>query len=185
MKLTCTQMDILLSFYIENELSDSLKLQVEEHLRKCPKCANNYAIIKSMAQEIKNSITPSVQTPVNRYHFTNITTNNNSYGNFKTNMSAYIDNELSADDGIKIKKFSINNSKAKKDLEESYKIRRLMKESLKKTKADAKKDFSKKIIKKIESDDDIMLNFHPAIKFLIIFTVSILIATTAVITYFM
>ena len=39
MKLTCAQMDVLISFYIENELSLALRKQVEEHLKNCANCS--------------------------------------------------------------------------------------------------------------------------------------------------
>ena len=35
MNLTCAQMDVLISFYIDDELSSVLKKQVEEHLKNC------------------------------------------------------------------------------------------------------------------------------------------------------
>ena len=31
MKITCSQMDVLISFYIEEELSSTLREQVEKH----------------------------------------------------------------------------------------------------------------------------------------------------------
>lgn len=34
MEITCAQMDVLLSFYIEGDLSKALKIKVEEHLKK-------------------------------------------------------------------------------------------------------------------------------------------------------
>ena len=44
MKLTCAQMDVLISFYIDGELSSSLKQQVEEHMQKCSTCRAKYDI---------------------------------------------------------------------------------------------------------------------------------------------
>ena len=42
MNLTCAQMDVLLSFYIEGELSSALKTQVEEHWCKRKDGAGGY-----------------------------------------------------------------------------------------------------------------------------------------------
>ena len=173
MKLTCAQMDILLSFYLEGELSPALKKQIEDHLSSCKECASKYAMVEAMVGSIKKSV--SNFNPEGN-QFTNV----EQYGNFKTNLSAYMDNELTNDESIKIKKITISNPKAKKDLQDSYNIRRLMKESLKKTEADFKKDFSKNIIKQIQPDEDINLNFNPAIKLLVTFTLTVLILTTVI-----
>ena len=102
------------------------------------------------------------------------------YRLFKTNLSAYIDNELSSDESLKMKKYTISNKQARKDLEDSYNIRRLMNESFLKTKNEAKKDFSKTIIKQLELEDEASLGFHPAIKLLIAFTITVLVLTSIV-----
>ena len=56
MKLTCAQMDVLISFYIDNELSKALKSQVEDHLKSCTTCRAKYDIIKSMLADLKTSL---------------------------------------------------------------------------------------------------------------------------------
>ena len=180
MKLTCEQMDILISFYIENEISPALKKQVEEHLKNCKKCDSKYNMIKSMVTEIKDSLseveTFSDSFPTESY-------DNNSpyhYDKFKTNLSAYIDNELSTDENLKIKKYTIRNRKARKDLEESYSIRKLMNDSFQKSKNELRQDFSRNIIKRLELEDERAQNFYPAIKILITFTISVLFLTTVV-----
>ncbi|MCM1339931.1 MAG: zf-HC2 domain-containing protein [Muribaculaceae bacterium] len=181
MKLTCTQMDVLISFYIEGDLSKALKNQVEEHLKQCPTCRAKYDIIKTMISDLKNSFeqeeealaTKGLQDIAN-------STSSGQYRVFKNNLSAYIDNELSNEENIKIKKFTINNRKARKDLEDSYNIRKLMNDSFKKSKAEARQDFSRNILKQLELEEEAALGFHPAIKLLIAFTISVLILTTIV-----
>ena len=175
MKLTCAQMDILISFYLENEISPSLKKQVEEHLQECSVCAAKYDIVKSMISEMKES----VAQPVSHSESSGFT-NSHQYNLFKTNLSAYIDNELPNNENIKIKKFAINNKKARQDLENSYSLRKLMKDSFNKAKVEAKRDFSKCILKQLELEDEKILQFHPAIKLLIVFTLSVLTLTTIV-----
>ena len=56
MKLTCSQMDVLISFYLNDDLSSSLRLQVEEHLKDCTICKAKYDIIKTMETEMKGSL---------------------------------------------------------------------------------------------------------------------------------
>jgi len=177
MNLTCAQMDVLLTFYIDNELSSSLKRQVEEHLDKCKTCRAKYEIIRSMIKDLQENLNLKNQSNESSFDLEN---NTSQYQAFKTNLSAYIDNELSTEENIKIKKFTINNSKARKDLEENYHIRKLMNDSLKKTEIDSKVDFSKNIMRQLELEDEANLGIHPAIKILICFTISVLVITSIV-----
>lgn len=182
MKLTCTQMDVLISFYIEGDLSKALKNQVEEHLKTCPACRAKYDIIKTMISDLKNSFSEEDEEiyASNRFPDTTTQAASGQYRVFKNNLSAYIDNELSTEENIKIKKFTINNRQARKDLEDSYNIRKLMNDSFKKSKAEAKQDFSRSILKQLELEEEAALGFHPAIKLLIAFTISVLVLTTIV-----
>ena len=62
MKLTCAQMDVLISFYIDGGLSSSLKSQVDEHLKMCPTCRAKFDIIKSMITDLKNNLKLPIQS---------------------------------------------------------------------------------------------------------------------------
>ena len=53
MEITCLQMDVLISFYIDGELSDALKTKVEEHLKECPVCRAKLNIISSLFTDVK------------------------------------------------------------------------------------------------------------------------------------
>ena len=165
MTLTCAQMEILISFYLEDELSSTLKKQVEEHLNSCEICSSKYSLIKAMVSEIKETVNGEFKEETDF-------TNNEPYKAFRTNLSAYMDNELPDEENIRIKKFAIKNSRARKELEDSYNIRKLMNDSFKKSKDEAKADYSRNIIRQLEADEKSMLNFHPAVRFLIIFTIS-------------
>ena len=107
-------------------------------------------------------------------------TNNNSqqYRLFKTNLSAYIDNELSSEDNIKVKKFTINNKHARKELEDSYNIRKLMNNSFKKAKMNTKNDFSKVVMKNLQPDEAYSFGIHPAIKLIIAFVTVVFVITS-------
>lgn len=175
MKLTCSQMDILVSFYLENELSSCLKTQFEEHLKNCESCNSKFEIIKSLFSEMKESVCDNYSDDFDEDYKTNVHENI-----FKTKLSEYIDNELSGDENVKIKKYAIANKHARKELEDSYNIRRLMSESYKRTKAEAKKDYTKTILKRLELEEEAQAGFHPAINLLIVFTVTVLIVTTVV-----
>ena len=177
MKLTCAQMDVLISFYIDGDLSNALKSQVEEHIKLCPTCRAKFDIIKSMLLEIKNNNTLkkdfSSKLPQNEHI-------SQQYRIFKNNLSAYVDNELNEQDNLKVKKFTINNKAARKDLENTFSIRKLMNDSFHKSKAESKRDFSKHVIRQLELEDEIALGIHPAIKLIIVFALVVFILTTFV-----
>lgn len=182
MKLTCAQMDVLISFYIDGDLSSTLKAQVEEHIKNCATCRAKYDIIKSMLVELKNNLNlKNENTHIKKedenypYH-----TISHQYSFFRDNLSAYIDNELSDDDSLKIKKFTINNLKARNELETNYNLRKLMNDSLKKTKSENKYDYSKNILKQLELEEEATSGIHPVIKLILSFTVVVLVATSLV-----
>ena len=70
----------------------------------------------------------------------------------KTNLSAYIDNELNDLDNIKIKKIAISNPLARQDLENIYSFKKFLHSSFEKTKNEMKHDYSKSIISQIQHE---------------------------------
>lgn len=181
MKLTCAQMDVLITFYIDKELSDALKSQVEEHLKKCPTCQAKYDIVKSMIAELKSSYESSKELSKAQSEENKVTSE--QFRLFKNNLSAYMDNELSNEESLKIKKYTINNTHARKELEDNYCIRKIMRDSFNKSEADARRDFSRQVLKQLELEEEATSGFHPAIKLLIIFTISSLIFTSIVLFF--
>ncbi len=174
MEITCAQMDVLISFYIEGDLSKTLKAKVEEHLKKCSVCRAKYDIIKTMLQDLKESLDenePEVVTSAT----------NSQYRLFQNNLSAYIDNELPPEENIKIKKFTINNKKARKELENTYNIRKLMNDSFHKTKSEFRQDFSKNVMKQLDLNNEANLNFHPVLKVAIAFVATVLILSAIIV----
>ncbi len=176
MKITCVQMDALMTFYMEGELSPSLKSKVEEHLEECQTCRAKYNIITSIFGDMKNSVN-------NGYDelFTTKATPSHQYKSFKSNLSAYVDNELPPNENIKIKKYTINNKNARNDLEETYKIRKLMKNSYKKTKLNTKSDFVKNIMKQIDAEEKNNFGINPLIKVSVAFVMTVLILSAIII----
>lgn len=169
MEITCVQMDVLISFYIEGDLSKSLKQKVEEHLRKCSSCRAKYEIIKSMLNDINKCITNVDEeiVPVN-------SSVSQQYRIFQNNLSAYVDNELPQDESIKMKKFTIHNKKARKELEDTYNIRKIMSDSFRRSKNNSKPDFSKQVLKQLDINDENSLAFHPILKYIFAFVMTVL-----------
>ena len=87
MEITCAQMGVLISFYIEGDLSNTLKTKVEEHLQTCSACRSKYNIIKGMLDDLKSGFDEKEElcpATKSQYHI------------FQNNLSAYVDNELPA-----------------------------------------------------------------------------------------
>lgn len=178
MEITCSQMDVLISFYIDGDLSKALKSKVEAHLKTCPTCRAKYDIVKSMLNDLRNSF--NEHESGDDYSESNSVLSH-QYRVFQNNLSAYIDNELSPEENLRIKKYAINNKNARKELEHNYNIRKLMSNSFNKTRLGAKQDFSKKVIKEIEPIDEYNLAFHPVLKVAAAFVFTVLILTAIIV----
>lgn len=149
--LTCTQVSALLSFYIDDKLSTQLKQFVEAHLAVCPSCAAKLDALKSMVQSLKEVHDRlAVMTPDQEK-----TSDNPQYDEFKTNLSAYVDNELSDEENIKVKKYVISNQAARKDLENMYNLKKVLNNSFDKAKNDVKNDYSRFILKRIDIQEEV------------------------------
>ena len=174
MEITCTQMDVLISFYIERDLSKALKEKVDEHLKNCPTCRAKLEIISSLLKDLKESVENEQEEILS-------TTQNSQYRLFQNNLSAYVDNELPPEENIKIKKFTINNKIARKELENTYSIRKLMNDSFQKTKSQSRQDFSKNVMKQLDMSSEASLGFHPLLKVAIAFVLTVLVLSAIIV----
>ena len=109
------------------------------------------------------------------------TTTTSQYRLFQNNLSAYVDNELPPEENIKIKKFTINNKKARKELENAYSIRKLMNDSFQKTKSENRQDFSKNVMKQLDLTSEANLGFHPLLKVAIAFVMTVLVLSAIIV----
>lgn len=132
-KLSCEQISALLSFYAEGTLNLLLKKLVKEHLENCPDCMAEYV---DMIEKCNNSAQP-VKSNIEENYETK------QYEEFRANLSAYVDNELSSEENLKVKKIAISNPLARKDLENIYKFKNLLYDSFAKTRDSLKADYSK------------------------------------------
>lgn len=154
-ELNCNQVITLLTFYIENKLSRKLTANVEYHLSICPRCREKYIKLRNVLQnfnEMKKKINSDSPEYIEEEY------NTPQYKVFKENLSAYVDNELSSDDNIRIKKIAIANPLARKDLENVYSFKQLLQSSFNRTKNNMKNDYTSKILNKLsipnEPDND-------------------------------
>ena len=141
-ELTCQQVSALMNFYIEGKLNPRLREYVNSHIVKCKICKKKiddlqkilgkYDKKKSETREATKNI------PIESFH----------------KLSAYIDNELNTNENIKIKKLTISNPMARKELETMYKFRKIIHNAYEKTKNDNHFDYSKNILANIQEPKD-------------------------------
>ncbi len=146
-ELTCSQVSALITYYIEDRLNYPLKEYVEHHLSVCKKCNEKYQ--KLIKIEKKYNTNSTTKRNYENDYQTDYT--QQRYEDFRSNLSAYIDNELSDEENIRIKKIAITNPAARKDLEEFYTFKKLLHASFEKTRNGLKHDYSENIIGRIYS----------------------------------
>lgn len=143
-KISCKQVQAIMPFYLRGSVNPLLCDIIEEHLENCDKCKDYYLNAIENISTI-NNITNSI--PVAQNFEQEFKTK--EYKNFKQKLSAYLDSELEDNENIKIKKMTISNPLARKDLEDMYSFKRLLHSSFSRTKENCNFDFSKEIMKKI------------------------------------
>ncbi len=162
-QLSCEQVTALLSFYVEDKLSDKLTQYVREHLEQCPQCMEKYVKLKNMFGKFMDTQNQVVENPYI----------NKQYEDFKSNLSAYVDNELNDFENIRLKKIAISNPLARQDLENIYTFKKLLHSAFEKTKNDMKTDYSKSVLCKLSQDCSNNAKVDPFIKLTILFFVMV------------
>ena len=175
-QLTCDQVSALMSFYLGDQLSAKLSEFVRKHLESCPECMEKYLQMKNMMTKFIDIQNEELENPY-------IT---KQYEDFKSNLSAYIDNELDDTDSIKIKKIAISNPLARQDLENIYTFKKLLHDSFEKTKNDLRYDYSKSIISRVQEEIPQDTKIDPFVKITTIFfiMISFIVAGIIYILYF-
>jgi len=144
-KISCKQVQAIMPFYLKGSVNPILTEIIEEHLEECDKCKEYYLNAIEEISNIKQINISDSKT----YSQNNGEYKTKEYANFKQKLSAYIDSELEDSENIKIKKMTISNPLARKDLENMYQFKRLLHSSFERTKDNFKIDFSKEIMKKV------------------------------------
>ena len=148
-ELNCSQVISLLTYYIEGKLTPLMNDSIENHLNKCIECRNKYFKLKQILKnysDIKNTIESELEDDE--------VFKNPQYDIFKNMLSAYVDNELSDNDNLRIKKIAIANPLARRDLENVYAFKQLLQSSFEKTKSDVKFDFVKNVMKQLPQNNE-------------------------------
>lgn len=143
-ELTCQQVSALINFYIEGKLNPRLREYINLHIEKCPACKKKIEELKKILAKYKNNNDAKIKQnaeeklPEESIH----------------KISAYIDNELNSNENIKIKKLTISNPIARKELENMYKFRKIIHTAYEKTKNETHFDYSKLILSNMRDAND-------------------------------
>ena len=149
-ELTCNQVGALMTFYMDDKLSTKLAEYVQHHLEICPNCAKKYNQLRNIMNKFTTAKSNSAHSKTDEFEEQFMT---KQYDEFKSSLSAYIDNELSDAENIRIKKIAISNPLARQDLEDMYTFKKALHSSFNKTKQEIKNDFSKYVLSNIEFDE--------------------------------
>lgn len=141
--LTCNQVSALINFYIEGKLNPRLREYIDQHISKCPACRKKIQELQKILDTFKANSRPKQQITSGQTDF-----------EFKNKLSAYVDNELNNNENIKIKKITITNPTARKELEMMYKFKQIMHSAYEKTKTNVRYDYSKNILTKIQDSKE-------------------------------
>lgn len=161
-ELTCNQVSALISFYIKGKLNPKLKEYVDLHLAKCPTCRKKIDDLNKILNKFNNNTTEPEQPQEEETL---------SY-EFRNRLSAYVDNELESHENIIMKKMTISNPTARKELESMYKFQKAMGSAYNKTKNDFKYDYSKDILHKLQDGREYTTTYF--YKLMILFTVLVM-----------
>ena len=145
-ELTCNQISALINFYLNGRLNPRLKQDFDKHLAKCIECRKKVEELQKIMSKFKASKIEQPPKEVMEMDFIN-------------NLSAYVDNELNDNQNIKVKKMTISNPNARKELETMYKYKKILHSAYEKTKNNSKFDYSKTIVSKIQEPQDYTTNY--------------------------
>jgi len=152
MKITCAQFEGLISFYLNDELSENLKTAFEEHLSSCPSCHIRYNMLSSIIDELKDAYSQIItEENAEDIPFAEIAGSCEDTENIsQSELSAYIDNELDDEFSIKMRRNIIAKPNLRKKLETLYNLRKIMTDSFDNQKNKLKTDYSKSIIRELD-----------------------------------
>ncbi len=156
MEINCNQFEGLITFYIDDDLSESLKQSFEEHLKHCDTCKMKFKVISSIIDDIKGAYDKILSE--NGYNNEDFEITEPIYSQdsaehiSELDLSAYIDNELPYEHNVKIRRNIIAKPKIRTKLEKMYNLRKILSDSFAEHKNIMKTDFSRNVIKSLNKE---------------------------------
>lgn len=184
MDINCNQFENLLSFYVNDDLTDNMKKAVEDHMKLCPACAMRYGVVKSIIEDIKSAYDEVL---------TNSKVENESVDIIEpeyvvadedikiSELSAYIDNELGEKESVKIRRDIIAKPKLRRKVEKMYGLKKMISNSYHNQRSRLKYDFSKEVMRSLNTDlRDKQVYIH-CVMFILFVVCAVAISTIALI----
>jgi len=149
MEINCFQFEMLMNFYLDNELSNKIKKAFEAHLENCKQCREKFTMFKKIINDLRNTYSEISSSSKNNSTSNRISqTKQDEINDY---ISAYVDNELDINENIKIKKMIINKSDIKEKVERMYSLKTLLQDNFQKS--TPKQDYSKNLMKQFSKKD--------------------------------
>ncbi len=149
--LICKKVTSMMSLYIDDRLNEEHKAFVEEHFKNCPSCYQKYKEMKNIIENLKLSYEKIINKveDIETISLFNI----REYEKFYNNISAYIDNELSYEEGVEFRKYLLKSKSARADLKSIYALESNIRDSVSSCIENSNVNLSKKIIKVIKEEN--------------------------------
>ena len=142
----------MLTMYIENKLNDEDRFFVENHFFNCSSCYQKYLemkkIISNLHFEYEKMLDEFEKIESDKIF------NIREYEMFYHNISPYIDDELNYDESVKFRKYLLKSKSARTELAGAYTLKNNIKHSVALFKENLNINFSKKIIKKLQAENE-------------------------------
>ena len=169
----CKKVTSMLSAYIENKLNEEERLFIENHFSICKECRKKYyemtEIIGSLHFEYEKMLNEFNKIEENKAFKIK------EYETFYNNISPYIDDELCYEDSLKFRKYLLKSKSARDELSNVYLLKNNIKKSISDFMDKSNVNFSKKIIKKLKSENKYIIpNIYKKIAVIIGFIISVL-----------
>ena len=178
MKINCNQFENLFSFYLNGDLSVPMKEAFEQHLRECHQCCVKFDILKNIIGDIKEAYEQYIyqedyidSEPVTQEYVTG------------SELSAYIDNELSDENSVKIRRNIIAKPKVREKIDKLYKLRKIMSDSFLEQKKRLKTDFARDIVSQMNKQN-LRNNAYVHCLLFILFVAAVLVFSIWVLLYY-
>src|SRR5574344_734342 len=137
--ISCEQFETLMSFYFNDDLSEYVRKSFEKNISTCQFCQQKYILFVGIIKDLKDSY--------NHLSHENVSTKTLNGCDLYSNISAYVDNELTDSETIKLKKMIISKPEVRDKIEKMYNLKKTLKNSFEQVKP--QKDYSKIILNKL------------------------------------
>ena len=152
-KIICKQVSSMLSLYIDNKISFNERVLIQEHLKICPACRKKYFYLKSLIKNLQESYKQIIELSARRQKQKNFSIR--EHQKFMSQISPYVDNELSTDENFEFRKYLMKSKNAQKELKKTYIIQKHIKFAYNNTLKNAPGQITQNVLAQIDMSNNI------------------------------